>query len=68
MSVLQRNIKPQVVFDPANKQHRKIYSTYVQTGKWEENAPKFILDFPYTNLMDMMTTKIAKYYVSKEFK
>jgi hypothetical protein len=68
MSVLQRNIKPQVDFDPANKQHRKAYCNFVQSGKWGEDAPKFFVDFPHTNLKDMLSAKVSAYYLNKEFK
>jgi hypothetical protein len=57
-----------VTFDPANKQHRKIFSDFVSNGnKWSGNNI-FILEEEYGSVPDMIRDKMIRYYMGREFK
>ena len=62
-SVLSHYVK----FDASNAEHRRLAAEYLQTRSWKHTQTRFIIQFPFTNVVTMLTTKIALYYTSKEF-
>ena len=57
---------PQVVrikFDPANKQHRQAYKTFISKGTWEQW--RFDCEFPFLELPAMIERKLALYACEK---
>jgi hypothetical protein len=55
LSSIKHNIE---FFDPANKMHRKSYYDYKKTGKW---SIRFHNEYPYTDVVSMITYKIVEY-------
>jgi hypothetical protein len=61
------NRKPEVVFDAANKAHRKAYNQFLKEGNWARlpftfKAPHFGITLGY------IERTLLKYYSAKEFK
>jgi len=56
-----------VHFDPSNTEHRRLAAIYVNTRSWKHTNTRFEVEFPYTNIITMITTKLAVYYANAEF-
>lgn len=59
--------RPHIMFDIENPVHRKAYFDFTQTGTWSACPYNFIVEDPYVDLPSMINTKMAKYYMNKEF-
>lgn len=57
----------QVFFDPANPEHRKIAATHIATHSWRHTNLRFYVEQPFTNVVSMITMKMAQYYTDREF-
>lgn len=68
MSRLALHSRPYTVFDPANHQHRRWYSDFVQNGTWGRCPVRFIVPDDQGDLITMMQRSLIKFYVNKEFK
>ena len=68
MSRLALHSRPYIVFDPANHQHRRWYSEFVQNGTWGRCPVRFIVPDDQGDLITMMQRSLIKFYVNKEFK
>lgn len=62
-SVLAHYVK----FDASDEHHRRLAAEYLQTRSWKHTQTRFIVQYPFTNVVTMLTTKMALYYTSKEF-
>jgi hypothetical protein len=68
MSVLELSGRPFVVFDPANKDHRRFYFDFVETGMWGRCPYRFVVPDDHGNLITMIQRSLVNYYVEAEFK
>jgi hypothetical protein len=68
MSTLALHCRPFTVFDPADSQHRRWYSDFVQSGTWGRCPVRFVVTDDQGDLITMMQRSLIRYYVSKEFK
>lgn len=58
MATLNINKK---IFKPEERSHREEYlSSHLSLSKWK-------LEPPFTNVKDMMKSKLCEYYLSREF-
>jgi len=60
--------RPVVPFDPANSAHRRAVNTYVRTGGWGSTPMRFLLETPYLDVPNMVSSRLLNYYLSREFK
>jgi hypothetical protein len=67
MSLLALNSRPWTVFDPANKNHRRWYWEFVQSGTWGRCPHRFIVPDDQGDLITMIQRSLVKHYVNKEF-
>jgi len=67
MSQLQLHGRPWVVFDPANRQHRKFYYEFVQSGTWGRCPYRFMVADDQGDVITMIQRSLIKYYVQREF-
>ena len=67
MGRLEMSSRPWVVFDPANKDHRRYYADFVRTGTWGRCPVRFVVSDDYGDLITMIQRSLIKFYVSKEF-
>ncbi len=68
MSRLELFGRPYVIFDPANKDHRRYYNQFVQTHSWGECPVRFVVPEDHGDLVTMIQRSLITYYVTKEFK
>ena len=67
MSVLELSGRPYTVFDPANKQHRRYYSNFVQNTSWGTCPVRFLVPDDHGDIITMIQRSLVKYYVEREF-
>ena len=60
-------VSRQTQFDPSIPEHRRIAALYLKDRSWRHTRVRFMVQYPYTNLVTMITTKLALYYTSAEF-
>lgn len=66
-SKLNVHIRQAVVFDPANKEHRKLYHQFVKQSSWTGCPYNWIIDDDSTSILYMIQKKLVGYYTHKEF-
>ena len=52
-------------FDPASRDDLKIYKHFLETGSWGHDTCPFELEWPWLNIPDMISHKIAVAAVAK---
>ena len=67
MSRLALHSRPFVVFDPANKDHRKWFAEFNRTAKWGNCPVRFVIDNENGDLVTMIQRRLIQYYVGREF-
>jgi hypothetical protein len=68
MSRLALHSRPFVVFDPANKEHRKWFAEFNRSAKWGSCPVRFVVPEDHGDLVTMIQRQLVHYYVGKEFK
>jgi hypothetical protein len=67
MSQLQLHGRPWVVFNPANRLHRKFYYEFVKSGTWGRCPYRFMVADDQGDVITMIQRSLIKYYVEREF-
>lgn len=68
MSKLAIRLRPYVVFDPSNEDHRKWVGHFSRTMSWKDCPVRFLVDDSSgTDLISLMQRKLIDYYISTEF-
>ena len=68
MSKLEYLVRPMVPFDPYNKDHRRYYADYLETGGWGSCPVRFICpEDNGDNLPSMIKNSLIAWYVEREF-
>ena len=67
MSRLQLFGRPWVVFDPANKQHRKWFADFNKKRTWGNCPVRFVVNDDHGDLLTMIQHELIQHYVDKEF-
>jgi hypothetical protein len=67
MSKLQLYGRPYVIFDPANKDHRRWFAKFNKHLSWGGCPVRFVIDDDHGDLVTMIQRKLIQYYVDKEF-
>lgn len=66
--ILQHGHRPWVVFDPANKNHRRYYADFIRYRTWGKCPVRFYLpEDAHRDLLLMIHDKLARYYTEREF-
>lgn len=70
MSLLDHALRPVVLFDPDNKDHRQHYNNFLVRGTWGKCPVRFAVegDAQNNNLAYAMQRMLVEYYMAKEFK
>jgi hypothetical protein len=68
MTVLSTKTRPQVMFDPANKDHRKWAAGFIKNQNWRECPVRFLVNDNSLDLSIVMQRQLVQYYTTKEFK
>lgn len=68
MSRLEFLARPLVAFDPQNKDHRRYYAEFLDTGGWGRCPVRFICpDDTGLDLPAMIKNRLIEYYLEREF-
>ena len=70
MGILDHSLRPLVLFDPANKEHRQHYNNFLVRGTWGKCPIRFAVkgDAQNNNLAYAMQRMLVEYYMEREFK
>lgn len=71
MAILDYAVRPLVVFDAANKEHRQHYANFLRTNSWGTCPVRFEVkgsDASNNNLAFAMQRMLTEYYIGKEFR
>ena len=67
MSILFRNSRPIVSFDPANPEHRRWYAEFVKYNTWGKCPVRFMAEALDQDLVSYINEKMLSYYIKQEF-
>lgn len=67
MSLIDRTARPSIVFDPANKNHRKMFHEFVKTGRWDSCPVQFYLNEGQVSIVHQIQQQLSQHYLNKEF-
>lgn len=67
MSRLQLHGRPWVVFDAENKDHRRWFADFNQTGAWGRCPVRFVVNEDHGDLITMIQRELIRFYVDREF-
>ena len=59
--------RPYVVFDPANKNHRRWFAEFQSFNAWGQCPVRFIVGDDHGDLVTMIQRKLIDYYTTREF-
>ena len=68
--LLNQAVRPAVVFDPANKEHRRHYANFLKERTWGKCPVRFQIngnDGSNNNMAYAMQRLLTEYYMGKEF-
>ena len=66
--LLNKNMRPLVVFDETNKEHRELLKKFMQTNSWAHCPYRFELPGEDSqNLAYSMQKRVLMYFLKKEF-
>lgn len=60
--------RPEVAFDPTNREHRLWFHQFQQDRTWGKCPVRFIVPDEDGDLVTLVQRRLIDYYVSKEFK
>lgn len=67
MSRLQLHGRPYVVFNAKNKDHRRWFADFNETGAWGRCPVRFVVNDDHGDLITMIQRELIAHYVAKEF-
>lgn len=67
MSKLALFGRPYVVFDPANKDHRRWFAQFNKNLSWKDCPVRFVVNEDHGDLITMIQRTLIQFYVDKEF-
>jgi len=68
MTILTKNLRNVVEFDPANRDHRLLFADFIKSNTWGHMPYRFtVSDTIHIDLASAIQEKLLKYYLSKEF-
>lgn len=68
MRSLATIVRPQVVFDPTNKDHRKWAADFIKNRSWRGCPVRFMVDDNSYDISNVMQRQLVQYYTDNEFK
>jgi hypothetical protein len=67
MSKLSLYGRPFTVFDPGNKDHRRFFYEFQESGTWGRCPVRFVVPDDQGDLVTMIQRSLIAFYVDKEF-
>lgn len=65
-TVLNRVMRPSVIFDVNNDQHRRWYAEFLMTSSWGKCPVKFVTA-GYGNTKGSIDRQMLEFYIEKEY-
>lgn len=66
--LLNKNMRPLVVFDETNKEHRELLKKFMETNSWSHSPYRFELpEEDSQNLAYTMQKRVLMFFLEKEF-
>ena len=59
--------RPKAIFDPTNKDHRRYFMEFLESGSWRRSPVSFIIDDDSLSVTYCIQKKLNAYYFKKEF-
>jgi len=67
VSRLQLHGRPWVVFNAKDKDHRRWFADFNQTGAWGRCPVRFVVNEDHGDLITMIQRELIRFYVDREF-
>jgi len=67
VSRLQLHGRPWVVFDAKNKDHRRWFADFNQSGAWGRCPVRFVVNEDHGDLITQIQRELIRFYVDREF-
>lgn len=67
MTKLNHFIRPTVIFDPNNSDHRAYYHQFIEQGTWGKIPIQFVTNDPTVNQLATIERQLIEFYVAQEF-
>ena len=67
MHKLNQYMRPAVIFDPNNKDHRAYFGEFVKTSSWKNCPVQFYISDDSTDLIYFIQKSMIAYYLEQEF-
>jgi hypothetical protein len=68
VSKIELYIRPLVVFDAANREHRQYFFNFLRTGGWKGCPYRWALEDDHGFLIGQMQRAVNEYYLARDFK
>lgn len=68
MSKLEIYVRPLTIFEAENKEHRRLYASFLRTGSWTDCPYRWAIPDDVGNLQGMIQRKLLDFYMGREFK
>lgn len=67
MSKMGSFLRPEVMFDPTNSEHRRWFAEFMVGSAWGQCPVRFVTEDGSINLIEKIKGKLLLYYATKEF-
>lgn len=67
MPVLARTRKPEVVFDPKKREHRRVVAEFLKNKSWRDCPYRFLVNDSSLDLTAVLKRQMVEYYTNLEF-
>jgi hypothetical protein len=67
MTVLARTRKPEVVFDPEKREHRRAVAEFLKNKSWRDCPYRFLVNDNSLDLTAVLKRQMVEYYTNREF-
>lgn len=67
MTNLATVVRPQVVFDPTNTDHRKWAGDFIKNRSWRNCPVRFIVSDTSLDIAGVIQRQLVEFYINQEF-
>jgi Fe-S cluster biosynthesis and repair protein YggX len=67
MANISTLVRPQVVFNSDNPDHRKWVANFIKTKSWRDCPVRFLVNDNSLDMANVVQRQLLEYYINKEF-
>jgi hypothetical protein len=67
MRTLSKTLKPEVIFDPEKREHRKAVADFFKNKSWRGCPYRFLVNDNSLDLTAVLKRQLVEYYTNREF-